>query len=227
MIQEVHTAVSVVLKESTSVTLHQFEDHVEIIVTEYNPYLVDFNELAPGACRDRAETMLTDTVSFSGFDGAVCASKYNEKVQTKIDIASKSLVRFDDVYSQVQSIVVKSFIGQNVYTNPDDIQKKFKDIFDLAEGKWNASRPEIESVVNDLASSIDKQNIELGRCHDKIMDDAVAQFGRFGRMVQTCNDFNNSQDSLGRTGRTSAVFEQLFEEFKAESAKLKLYEWTA
>lgn len=226
-IQLVQAAVSVVLKNSTTKTLHQFEDHVDIVVNEYTPYLLRFNELKPSDCRSSAENIFNEAVRFTGFDAGVCAYKYNDKVQTKVDEASKSLTAFDDVYSQVQTIVVKAFIGQNTFVTPEEIKQRIINVFELIESRWNLSKPEVEALVQNLADAVAVQNAELGKCHDKIMSDAVSQFSWFGRMVQSCIDFNNSQDSVGRLGRTAATYEQLFQEYKAEFAKLKHYEWSA
>lgn len=223
---EVQTAVSGVLKNSTVETLHQFEDHVETVIDDYSPHLELFNQLKPGDCKNSAERILNTALEFTGFDAAVCAFNYNGKVQLRIDDASKALIHFDDVYSQVQMIVVKAFSGLNAFLTPDEIENRITEVYELVKGKWDVSKPEIGALVRNLATAIAEQNSELGRCHDKIMIDASFQFAYFGRMTQTCIDFNNSQDSTGRLGRTVLPYEQLFEEYQTEFAKLKFYEWT-
>lgn len=223
LIQEIQTAISGVLKTSTKDTLQQFEDHVEEVEAKYLPYLENFEKLKPGSCRDSAETILMTALTFTGFDASNCANSYNTRVKNEIENANKALVRFDDVYSQIQSIVVKAFIGQNALLTPEDIEDRIVEIFDLVNGRWNVSKPEIQSVITTLTAAIATHNQVLGACHNKIIVDGSALFVIFGNMVQSCTDFNNSQDSTGRAGRVSAsaAYEKIFEEFNVAFAKLK------
>lgn len=219
------SAVSHVLSDSTDKTLNQYEGHVDRVEAMYFPSLEKFQQLELGSCRTSAERILNTTTEFTGFSASNCANQYNNRVKVEIDKANKALSAFDDIYSQVQSIVVKSFVGRNVLLNPEDIEDRIKDMFELISGKWEASKPEIASLRRNLEEAISNQNEELGKCHNAVEEDANAEFQRFARMVQTCDDFENSRSS-DRLGRASASFEQQLEDFFAEHAKLKLYEWT-
>lgn len=227
-IREAITAISTVLEGSTKTTLEQFEEHVEDIHAMYVPTLELFNRLQPSSCRNSAQRILDDTTEFTGFDGSNCANAYDIRVRSDIAAANKALVRFDDLYSQVQTIVVKAFIGQNAFITPEEIKENITHMFGSMEDKWAAAKPDIEAIKLTLASTIASQNKELGNCHTKIETDAEWSFSRFDRMVQTCYDFDNSQSPLkGRLARNDDSYVTQMEEFEAEFSKLKPYEWQA
>lgn len=226
-IRGVIAAVSEVLEKSTSVTLQQYEDHVNEIDELYAPSIEAFERLSPGSCRNSAETQLNATTEFTGFKASNCANQYNNRVKTEVSNANNALIRFDDIYSQVQSIVIKAFVGQNVFLTPEAIEDKIKEIFEIVQKKWEESSPEVESIKKNLADRIGNQNAELGKCHGEILTEAIDEHARFKRMVGTCNDFELSENSVDRFDSTVALHEILLQEFLAEHAKLKVYEWTA
>lgn len=229
-IREAITAISDVLDKSTDETLHQYEGIIDIIEEIYAPAIEQFKTLRATDCRNSAETILNSTTTFTGFDVSNCASSYNTRVKTEVDNANKALVKVDDVYSQISTIVTKAFVGQNAFVDPETIRDNIVEIFGHVKGKWESSKPELDAVKLSLAAAIAAQNIELGNCHNKIHTDILPQFSMFSRMVQTCIDFDNTAEPFGlraRMGRTSSAHLQILEEFQTAFAKLKLYEWQA
>jgi hypothetical protein len=228
-IQEVQTAVSNVLKTSTSQTLTQYETHVNDVQAEYEPHLEQFQTLKPGDCRNDAEGILNRTASSTGYRASNCAAAYDNRVQNEVAIANRAFVRFDDLFSQVQSIVVKSFIGSNQFLTPEDIQDKITEIYELVNGKWAGSKPEIEAVRRNLASAITAQNIELGNCHQANLNYATMFFGMFREAVQICIDFDNTPNPFAskRLSMNSTPYGKKRAEFEAAFDSQKDFEWQA
>jgi len=229
-VHDVQVGISAVVASSTDETLQQYEDLFSDVEALFKPTLALFNELRPSNCRNSAERILNDTTDFTGFDASNCAKDYNIRVTNETAAANGAMARFDDLYSQVQTIVYKAFVGENFFITPEDIRDTITDIFDRVQARWLEQRPEMEAVRRNLASVIAAQNAELGNCHVKILDDATTDLGRFSRMVNTCRDFDNTNDPFSgpeRAGRDVPAYIQQLEEFEAEFAKRKLYEWTA
>ena len=227
---ETQTAVSGVLKVSTQETLKQYQTHIGAIETEYTPHLEAFEQLISGDCKDNAESILNMVIRFTGFDASNCAEDYNEIVRAKIANASHFLALFDDAFSQIQFIVVKSFVGKNALVSPEEIEEKFSKTYELISRITSAARLNSDYYVNKLTEEIAQQNAELGRCHDSILEVASNQFDYFRRMADTCTRFDGSQGASERNGRMSRSVEpqvQLMEEFKDQFEKLKYYEWKA
>lgn len=223
-IEQVVIGVSSILKSSTQETLEQYELLYDEVDDIYAPLLTDFNALAPSECRDLAASILNDTTTFTGFNGGICARTYDIGVGSCIDNANQALSRIDGLYSQVQMIVVKAFIGQNSLTTPEDIEQKIEEIFKLVNSRWESSKPELESLRSRLAAEIAAHNVKLGECNTFISEDVASLSGRFSRMVQTCVTFDSplkskSVDILSANSLPS--YKQQFEEFQAELSILK------
>jgi hypothetical protein len=233
-IEEVQVAVSSVLKSSTSQTLTQYQTHVDEVEAVYVPMLDNFQTLKPGDCRNDAEDILNRTTTNTGYRASNCASVYDTRVRSEIAVATKALSRFDDLYNQVQNIVVKSFIGQNSFVNPEAIEDKIIEIFDLVKGRWEGSKPEIEAVRRNLASAITAQNAELGNCHQANLNYAKNFFKMFEDTVQICIDFDNTPIPFVASGKRFlkaevdlTPFSQKRAEFETALKHQQPYEWQA
>jgi hypothetical protein len=224
-INDVQTLISSVLKDSTVETLGQYQSHVQGIQAEYEPMLGALEILPSSQCRSDSENLLNYTVRMTGFDASNCASVYDSRVRNEVAIANRALVRFDDLYNQVQTIVVKSFIKQNALVSPDDIKDTMIEIFELVGARWETTKPEIDSVKRNLQSKIADQNRQLGVCHTTALNWAVSAFALFTFNVQRCVDFNGSQNPLGHSGRSKRSLRNIQEEFEELVANHKSYAW--
>lgn len=229
-IEQVVVALSTILKSSTEETLGQYQLLYDDIDGIYAPLLVAFNGLKPSECRDTAERALNDTTSFAGFDASICATTYDNEVRNSIAKANFAMSGINTVYSQVQMIVVKGFVGQNSFTMAEEIEETIDKIFKLVSNRWAVSKPDLDTLRLRLASDIAEQNKQLGECNLEISDDVASLSGRFKRMVQTCVTFDNpsktkSVDILSDNAAPS--YKQQFEEYQAELSKLKSKKWAA
>lgn len=223
------TAVSSVLESSTDVTLKQFETHVDDIEAEYVPHLAAFEALKPGTCRDQAEMILNSTTTFTGFSAANCATTYDQRVSAEIEAANRAKTRFDDLFNQVQSVVVKSFSGLNNFLSPEAIEDRITEMYDFINKQWTESKPDLDAIRRNLEAAIKDRNTELGNCHNVILTQASTMFGMFRSNVQTCADFDNTAPAAMsfRAGATNEPFRYILEDFEAEMAKATPYEWKA
>lgn len=209
---------SSVLKKSTSDTLKQYEDHIFEVQAEYVPHLEKFQALKPGECKDDAEYTLNRTASLSGYRIGNCATFYDNSVQPDIAIANRALARFDDLYGQVQSIVVKSFIGRNSFVDPESIQDRITEIYDIVKGRWDGSKPEIEAVRRNLASAIAAHNAQLDVCHENSLAFAQTYFGMFRELVDECAIFDNTPNPFGMSPKSKSKKSTTFDRANFEAA---------
>lgn len=231
-IEEIQVAVSSVLKSSTSQTLQQFESHISDVEGIYVPMLAAFQTLNPGNCRNDAEDVLNRTTTNTGYRASICAATYDIRVRTEVDAAANALSHFNGLNSQVQSIVVKAFVGQNKYANPEAIEDKITEIFDIVKGKWEGSKPEIHGIRENLASSISAQNGELVKCHEANLKTAATFYAMFEDMVQVCIDFDSIPNPFAASKRFSNAapspsFTQKHAEFLAAFENQQPYKWQA
>jgi hypothetical protein len=228
-IEEVQTAVSSVLKESSDNTLRQYQTHVGEVEEVYVPMLEGFQVLKPGDCRNDAEDVLNRTTTNTGYRASNCAATYDNRIQLAITAARNSLENFDGLFSQVQSIVVKSFIGRNSFVHPESIEDKIIEIYDLVKKGWEESKPEVEMTKRGLTSAIAAQFSELVKCHQANLNYAKTFFGMFEDMVQTCIDFDNTPNPFARSARLAGIAPSAKKhaEFLAAFESQKSFEWQA
>lgn len=216
--------VSSVLHVSTAETLHQYESHFKAIEDLYAPELERFEALAPSDCRRGAETILNTTTTTTGYASSNCASSYDSRVKYDISVATKAIVDIDDFYSQVQSIVVQAFVGQNAFLTPEDIKNTITEIYELVSAKWEETKPKLQSIRDTLETSITNQNRILGTCHTSIFTSTTNYFESFRSMIQTCIDFDNTPEPFGK-GKSVAPYIIILQEFEEAIARAQPFVW--
>lgn len=223
-VEDVVVALSGVLKTSSATALERFEGHVDDVLNVFAAPLTDFNSLPASDCKDRAKAILDQTLEFSGFEGGNCAGDYNNAVDKRIEAAQKVLYNFDDLYSQVQMIVEKSFIGFNVFLQGEAIESKIKTTVKAITDKWNAQKPELEAIRANLAANIKAvYDNELVPCNQDTIDfNTISQLPIFSRMVSTCKALQTPAPRSDRFGAPAALSsETIYEEFLALNAQWK------
>lgn len=223
-VEDVVAALSGVLKSSSATALGRFQDHVDDILEVFAGPLADFNRLPDSDCKNRAQAILDQSLEFTGFDAGICAGDYNIAVDKQIDAAQKVLYNFDDLYSQVQMIVEKSFIGFNVFLEGEAIEAKITSTVQAITAKWNAQKPELEAIRANLAANIQAvYDKELVPCNQEIIDfSTISHLPQFARMVNTCKNLQTPAARSDRFGASAAPSsEAVYEEFLALNAQWK------
>lgn len=215
-VEDVVIALSVVLKTSSATALKRFEDHTEDLMALFAAPLADFNALPESDCKDRATAILDLTLDFTGFEGAICAGDYNNEVDKQIEAAQKVLYEFDDLYSQVQMIAGKAFIGQNVFLDGEAIGNKINATTEAISVRWYAQKPQLEAIRANLANNIRAvYDNALVPCNQDTIDFATLTYlAQFSRAVTTCVNLQapaSRSDRFGAPAPTSS--EAFFQEF--------------
>jgi len=223
-IEASQNAVSDVLKTYTNEALRQYQTNIQEIEVEYAPHYETFNQLDSGSCKDNAYAILNSIITFTGFEGSNCAKYYDNAVRTILAGQQNALDGFDEVFSQLQSIAVKAFVGKNAFVSPGEIEDSIAEIFNLVKARWEAAKPQFEGVRISLLQSIGMQLSQLRDCHNSIVQEAQEQFAFFNRMAEICMEFV-PQSFKGRSLNEEEPWVKLTEEFFEQFSKLKSYEW--
>lgn len=223
-VEDVVVALSGVLKSSSATALERFQGHVDDVLNLFAAPLADFNNLPDSDCKKRAKDILDQSLEFTGYDGSICAGDYNIAVDKRIEAAQKVLYDFDDLYSQVQMIVEKSFIGFNVFLQGEAIEAKIVSTVRAITNKWNAQKPQLEAIRANLAANIKAvYDNELVPCNQEILDFSTsAHLPIFARQVNTCKNLQTPAARSDRFGAQAASSsEAIYEEFLTLNAQWK------
>lgn len=113
------------VQNSSSFLVRHFQDLVSVVNDLHGPILSDFSQLPKDECRDGAEVLINTTRDQTGFKGANCATRVNNAITSILAGTETLFENFNRQFSEIQQIVVKSFIKNNLFVGmPDDVTRK-------------------------------------------------------------------------------------------------------
>ncbi|CRL03707.1 CLUMA_CG016950, isoform A [Clunio marinus] len=227
---EVQTMISGVLEKSASKTLNQYENVTRTIESNFEPVMEAFQTLKHGPCKTIAETSLNSTTQLAGFQISNCASNYDSLVRCELDNASDALNEFNNSFNEVSLIVIRSFIGKNIFLSSEWIEETFTKTYNLVKEKWIKSKIDLDLVRKGLEGKIAEQNVCLEECHDTTVNSVIVLYTLFKQQVNTCMEFENTPDPFAKSMKISSFVETIRkqkEDFEVEfaKAKAKVYAW--
>lgn len=193
---EVRTAVSTVLRSSTAETLTQIEANANGILAAEKPIRDDIfsTDLRASACVVNLRVLLNGATEFTGFESSNCVTSYDKSVQGALNTAYALLQKYEGTFGDVQQIVVRSFVGRNIFTQPDDIVARFEEQFRTRKADWEAIRPDIESFVANLSGNIAVFNTVLGSCFGRIQAEVAPGYQIIREKLTVCEAYDNTAD---------------------------------
>jgi hypothetical protein len=192
----VRTAVSTVLKGSSSATLTQIEENAIKLLKQDEPAreaIFDKN-LQSSPCITNLKVLLNGITEFTGFGSSNCVNTYDQGVKGALDTAYALLQKFEGSFGNVQQIVTRSFIGKNAFTQSDDIRARFAEQHEKRSKEWEAVRPDTEAFVKTLESNIAVLNGALGQCFSGIQVRVAPAYDELSGELATCRAFDSSPD---------------------------------
>ncbi|CAO1315285.1 unnamed protein product [Diamesa hyperborea] len=128
-LKAIRTSVSNVLRSSSTQTLEQTERNTVSIWSQDVPVRDILFALESTACTDNMKSILNQVTKYSGFQSSNCITRYDESVETELKAAYALLEKYESLFSDIQQIVVKSFIQSNIFLTSDTIIIKFQSTF--------------------------------------------------------------------------------------------------
>lgn len=191
-VTEFRTSVSTVLKDSSKEALSAVEENALAILTLEAPVARAVGDLAPGECAANLKTLLNDVTGFTGFSSSNCVATYDTQVDAQVQTAQDMISVYDGVFTELQQLVVRAFVGKNKFTEQDAIIDEFQNEFETRVTAWEAIRPDVEKFVADLGGSIDEFNGSMTGCMMEVQSSVAFAYQMIQQRVQTCIDFENT-----------------------------------
>lgn len=226
-IADVQDGFYTVLKDSTEKTLNQHDGHHEKVEVTHAPVYERFSALAPGRCRDTTQTMINLERDVTGFEASNCINTYSRATSTLIEELSVDFSNLNVQFSQIQQIVVKAFVQQNIYITPLEASDDMKKMTELVMQRWEEIVPSLKNIRNELRTKIDGFNTELTSCQDVVLDHVIAGYVRIERQLVVCENFNNARRTAFSSNSINDAKQQdaIIEEFKNFLSSMTPYEW--
>lgn len=187
------------VQTSSANLLGQFETFANIINAMHSPVLADFNQLPAGSCRDGAETLINTTRTQTGFNAGNCATRVNNAVANIIQKIDKLFENFNHQFSEIQQIVVKSYIKSNLFVDkPGDVIKQMDTFFNKVDSRWKEQKPEFTKLRSQLATDLAAEHAKLSVCNSDVITFAETMFRLTSSQIDSCNEFNQQQRAGAR-----------------------------
>lgn len=194
---------------SSANLLNQFETFANTINAKHAPVLTAFNQLPAGSCRDGAETLINTTRTQTGFNAGNCATRVNTAVANIIAKIDRLFENFNRQFSEIQQIVIKSYIKSNLFVDmPDVVIDKMDSFFNNVDARWKEQKPEFSKLRAQLAADLAVEHAKLTSCNAEVVVFADTMFGLTAGQISSCEEFNQAQ----RAGARAAAPRNYMEE---------------
>lgn len=190
----IRTAVSTVLKTSSNETLGQIDNNAMKLLAQDDPARTDIFALPTSICVNNLKILLNSITEFTGFGSSNCVAAYDKNVQGVLQTAYAQLQKYEASFGDAQQIVVRSFIGINVFTAPEQIEARFSLHYTQRVNEWNAIKPDVENFLRTLGTNIAVFNTVLGECFKGIQDRVNPRYAELQADIATCHTFNTTPD---------------------------------
>lgn len=193
-LKAIRTSVSNVLRSSSTQTLEQTERNTVSIWSQDVPVRDILFALESTACTDNMKSILNQVSKYSGFQSSNCITRYDESVETELKAAYALLEKYESLFSDIQEVVVKSFIQSNIFLTLDTIIIKFQSTFKTRNEEWEKTRFDIESFVTSLATNVAVFNTVLESCYNDVLVNLVSSHTLILAEVSICKEFDNTMN---------------------------------
>lgn len=197
VVSSIQGTVSDVLTLSTNETLTKFENLKNKIKDLEEPLRLKIAELDK-----TTECYALNDINFKhatnasvGYQTSICASAYDNLVQTEIEQAQQAISNNSDFSFGIQQIVVRSFLSVNAYMHAAEIQESMQQ--KLKEGKedFDASKPKNNKIVENFQFAIKAANAQLAQCHTKLLESVTPMYTGVAAGIESCKKFEEDKKS--------------------------------
>lgn len=189
----IRTSVSNVLRSSSSQTLEQIENNTVAILDQDAPVRETLFAIEKTACTNNLRSLLDGVTEFSGFPSSTCVARYDDSVQSALKAAYALLEKYEGLFSEVQQIVVKSFVKQNAFLTPEAIIETFQSQYQTRSEDWERIRPDIETFVKSLSGNVAVFNTVLKTCFTNIHTNLSPSYALILTEIGVCREFDNTK----------------------------------
>lgn len=189
-------SVSSVLRTSSSKALSEVEMNALAILELEAPVKQAVNTLPAGECSTNLRTLLDSVTAQTGFASSNCVSTFDVRVDAQVTQAQDMISVYDGVFTELQQLVVKAFVGKNKFTEPDRIIEKFQGEFATRIEVWEEMKPNVDAFVTGLTGTITGYNSAMNGCMGDVQTSVSSAYTMIQTRIQACIDFENTPNPL-------------------------------
>lgn len=184
------------VKNSSEYLLQHIEDLANTISGLHDSIMSDFVNVKEGTCRNYVEEIIKLTKSVSGSNAGNCALDVNNAITSILTRSDDLFENFNRQFSEIQQIVVKSFIKNNLFIDkPEEVIRKMDDNYNLVKTRWDNLKPDFTSLRAALRNDLVIKDATFAICHSNI-EKYVEEMYRLSRgQIEQCNYNENNENA--------------------------------
>lgn len=184
------------VQNSSEYLLQHIEDLANTVSGIYASILDDFDAVKKGECRDGVESIINLTRSQSGYTAGNCATRVNKDITSILARNYNLFENFNRQFSEIQQIVVKSFIKNNLFIDkPEEVIRKMDDNYNLVKARWDELKPDFTTLRAALRNELIVEDAKFAICHFDVMEFVESMYRNIRGQIDECNYFENNANA--------------------------------
>lgn len=192
-LHKVSLSVTNLLGSASNRTLAQVEENFAQLLAQDQPARSEIFALESSSCGNSLRTLIDSITKFTGFESSNCISNYDEKVQKALEDVNASL-KVHEASADALKVVVRSFIGKNVFSHPDEIEERLSNISQRYHDDWESNRPNLDGLFATLTETFAAFNADLDTCHQQVQFNVAPAYVRLSNAIAICEVFHSTSD---------------------------------
>lgn len=208
-VTEFRNSVSNVLKTTSKNALKEIESNAKKILEMEQPYRVAIDELKVGDCSDDLKFLLTSVTKLTGYKSGNCVNLYDDSVDIEVKQAQELISVYDGIFTELQQLVVKSFVGKNQFSQQPEIISSFEHEYEKRVAMWEEIKPDVELFIENLSGNIDGFNDIMASCMTDIQNGVAKTYNLLHEDIETCVIFDNTPSPFRKSYKLRTLAELL------------------
>jgi hypothetical protein len=208
-VSEFRNSVSNVLKTTSRDALKELEENSLKILELESPVRTSVNELKEGDCSDDLKKLLNGVTSFTGYKSSNCVKLYDLAVDKEVQQAQELISVYDGIFTELQQLVVKAFVGKNQFTQQPEIIEYFNEEYNKRVAAWEEIKPDVELFIENLSGNIGAFNEVMHNCMVDIQKTVLPSYELLKEDVITCSIFDNTPNPFRKSYKLRTLEELL------------------
>lgn len=208
-VTEFRNSVSNVLKTTSKNALKEIELNSKKILEMEQPYRVAIDGLKAGDCSTDLKFLLTSATKLTGYKSGNCVNLYDNSVDTEVQQAQELISVYDGIFTELQQLVVKSFVGKNQFSQQPEIISSFEHEYEKRVAMWEEIKPDVELFIENLSGNINDFNDIMANCMTNIQDGVAKTYNLLNDDIETCVIFDNTPSPFRKSYKLRTLAELL------------------
>jgi hypothetical protein len=206
-VTEFRNSVSNVLKTTSKNALKEVEDNAKRILDLENPVRTSIDGLKVGDCSSDLKKLLNGITGFTGYKSSNCVKLYDYSVDVEVQQAQDLISVYDGIFTELQQLVVKSFVGKNQFNQQAEIIERFEQEYEKRVAAWEAIKPDVELFIENLSGNIEAFNDVMHECMVEIQQTVLPSYELLKEDIETCIIFENTPNPFRKSYKLKSLAE--------------------